>query len=537
MASLIRSAIRELKNTVLEYDPIEISVREATSNEPSSASYTSMMECANATYSYENYPKMFNMLWKRITDYSQIRHVQKALFLIEFLLKHGNERFISDVRQRSDDISKLRAYKYIEEDRDIAGDVRKKAAAVFAFLMDDARLKEERDQAKLTHSYVPKSQHGINNSTSTRKPVSSAKPKIVIKPKVEEEEEEVEVKPKKKSTKKVESEEDEPVKVKKDDKKKKSEPVVEEKPKKKAPKKEVEEDDDFDFAHTAPVVVKDPSRNRATSTIPAPTASSNLSRGRSATESANKKPEVYDEFDFLSNPNMNSSKKPKVIAEDEIDFLSDQVSSSNNNSNSNQDWASAFTIPMSATANVTNAKIVNTKKDVVGTFTFDAEVESTPDDLWNKHSNLIVDNKKNAKSVAPVKAKTIRELQQEQSGDYFDTIAKSPVKPNSNPAPQQQQVVPETIGYDAYGLPILASSSNSFGVAPPKQQQQLPQKSVQNFYGNNNMQPGYGINSQPGYGINNNYAAANNNMFAMQQNNNAKKNNSAPDPFANITWK
>ena len=50
------------------------------------------------------------------------QHVLQALFLIEFLLKTANERFIADVRERSDDISKLRAYKYIEEERDIAGD-------------------------------------------------------------------------------------------------------------------------------------------------------------------------------------------------------------------------------------------------------------------------------------------------------------------------------------------------------------------------------------------------------------------------------
>jgi hypothetical protein len=46
----------------------------------------------------------------------------QALFLIEYLLRHANDRFIADARDRSDDIAKLRSYRYIEDDRDIAGD-------------------------------------------------------------------------------------------------------------------------------------------------------------------------------------------------------------------------------------------------------------------------------------------------------------------------------------------------------------------------------------------------------------------------------
>lgn len=79
------------------------------------------------------------MLWKRVVDYSQIRHVQKvppsllapslalifysqALFLIEYLLRYGADRFVLDAKNRSDDIGKLKSYRYIEENRDIAGD-------------------------------------------------------------------------------------------------------------------------------------------------------------------------------------------------------------------------------------------------------------------------------------------------------------------------------------------------------------------------------------------------------------------------------
>jgi hypothetical protein len=70
----------------------------------------------------DEYPRMFTMLWKRLQDYAQIRHVQKALFVIEFCLRHGADRFVADVRDRADSIGKLRSYRYIEDEREIGGD-------------------------------------------------------------------------------------------------------------------------------------------------------------------------------------------------------------------------------------------------------------------------------------------------------------------------------------------------------------------------------------------------------------------------------
>lgn len=137
-----------------------------------------MGEIARATHNYNEYPKLFQMLWKRLTDVEHVMHVQKALILCEYLLRqsgqrsegqcraareqlamivrqalsshqqqpaskrrsddlrsapssrdlcgssvcvlgprsgHGSERFVSDARRRSRDIAALVKYKHYDE--------------------------------------------------------------------------------------------------------------------------------------------------------------------------------------------------------------------------------------------------------------------------------------------------------------------------------------------------------------------------------------------------------------------------------------
>jgi len=143
----VRSLVREVKN--LSYDPIEIKVREATSNDPWGATSTLMAEIAQSTYNYRMYSKCFAMIWKRITDVEHILHVQKALILVDYLVRNGHDRFVADAKKRARDILRLKKYKYYNKDHeDIASDVRVKAGLVHDLLMNDARLTEERQKAE-----------------------------------------------------------------------------------------------------------------------------------------------------------------------------------------------------------------------------------------------------------------------------------------------------------------------------------------------------------------------------------------------------
>jgi len=113
-----------------------------------------MARIAREAESPANYHMMFTTLWKRLTDYQHIKHVLKALVLIDYLLKHCHERFVSDVRLRADVIRRLKHYKYFEDGRDIGSEVRHKAQAVMALLENKELLQKERRIARETEGKI-----------------------------------------------------------------------------------------------------------------------------------------------------------------------------------------------------------------------------------------------------------------------------------------------------------------------------------------------------------------------------------------------
>src|SRR5689334_3398719 len=98
MAVNLKTAIRAVKNSVMNYDDSEVRVREATSNDAWGASSSLMMQIAEDTHHRYRYKSTIDMVSKRLTDYQHLNHVLKSLMLIEFLLKHGDERFVQDMQ-------------------------------------------------------------------------------------------------------------------------------------------------------------------------------------------------------------------------------------------------------------------------------------------------------------------------------------------------------------------------------------------------------------------------------------------------------
>lgn len=169
--------LRDLKNQT--YEPIEVKVREATSSDPWAAQPLLMQEIADATHDYAQYPKLFQILWKRLRDYQIHMHVQKALLLTEHLVRNGSDRFIRDARARADDVSKLRRYKYYNKDNeDIAADVRKKAKEVHEMLTNDDKLKAERERSSQLRASDVKGSHisskDYRQSESSSTPATAA---------------------------------------------------------------------------------------------------------------------------------------------------------------------------------------------------------------------------------------------------------------------------------------------------------------------------------------------------------------------------
>lgn len=150
----VRKLFREAKNKWNEYSEVQVMVRSATSNDPWGPESSLMAKIARESESPANYHMMFTTLWKRVTDYQHLKHVLKALILVEYLLRHGHDRFISDVKLRSDVIRRLKHYKYFKDGRDIGTEVRNKAVTIMTLLEDKELLKKERDVARRTEGKI-----------------------------------------------------------------------------------------------------------------------------------------------------------------------------------------------------------------------------------------------------------------------------------------------------------------------------------------------------------------------------------------------
>ena len=81
----MRSLVRGVKNK--QFDEVEILVREATSNSKDNASPAVVEKILKASLDAFQYTKLFNMLWKRITDVDYPRHVLKGLVLVDYLVR------------------------------------------------------------------------------------------------------------------------------------------------------------------------------------------------------------------------------------------------------------------------------------------------------------------------------------------------------------------------------------------------------------------------------------------------------------------
>eukprot|EP00455_Lapot_gusevi_P004098 TRINITY_DN1168_c0_g1_i3.p1 TRINITY_DN1168_c0_g1~~TRINITY_DN1168_c0_g1_i3.p1 ORF type:complete len:559 (+),score=138.22 TRINITY_DN1168_c0_g1_i3:142-1818(+) len=471
--SILRSAMRSLKNTVLQYDDIEVLVREATSNDPWPCPHHLMLDIANATFSYDRYPKMFNLLWKRLTDYSQIRHVMKALFLIEFLLKHGNEKFIVDVKERVDDIVRLQTYKYIEDDRDIAGDVRQKAAGLARLLNDSAKLEQlreatkqqkEKNRSSFSNAAVRQTYDDDLGNQEDGDPFSNEEEpparKPASKPSADAARRPSSAGLKKKPAAAAKPEPEEPAPAKKAAKPKAA-PVESAKSSKGVSKKaKPVEEDPFENPEVEEPPAK-PQPQKAVKKAAQPAA-----RPQAAA------PAEADLFNFEAEP-------PAV------DFLTDQPVATG-------DWTQAFAQAHSATAPAASSKssapvaASKSSSNNNATWSFDApaeefdvdfseetqateQAEKKNDDLWDLAQDLIQGNKPKP-SAKPIKqGPSIKEIKQQQQSSQLPSDMFLDLNPTPAPARPKSPAVAPNQPTDAYGFPIVSNVAKPVPImsAPP----------------------------------------------------------------------
>uniref|UniRef100_A0A3P8SW50 Clathrin interactor 1a n=1 Tax=Amphiprion percula TaxID=161767 RepID=A0A3P8SW50_AMPPE len=147
----VRELVDKATNVVMNYSEVESKVREATNDDPWGPSGQQMSEIARATFMYEQFPEVMNMLWARMLrdNKKNWRRVYKSLLLLAHLIRNGSERVVTSAREHLYDLRSLETYHFVDEHgKDQGVNVRQKVKELVEFVQDDDRLREERKKAK-----------------------------------------------------------------------------------------------------------------------------------------------------------------------------------------------------------------------------------------------------------------------------------------------------------------------------------------------------------------------------------------------------
>ncbi|XP_075458318.1 clathrin interactor 1 isoform X2 [Ascaphus truei] len=147
----VRELVDKATNVVMNYSEIESKVREATNDDPWGPSGHVMGDIAKATFMYEQFPELMNMLWTRMLkdNKKNWRRVYKSLLLLAYLIRNGSERVVTSGREHIYDLRSLENYHFVDENgKDQGVNIRQKVKEMVEFVQDDDRLREERKKAK-----------------------------------------------------------------------------------------------------------------------------------------------------------------------------------------------------------------------------------------------------------------------------------------------------------------------------------------------------------------------------------------------------
>ena len=110
-----------------------------------------MQEIASCTFTYEAFPEVMGMLWKRMLhdERTNWRRIYKSLLLLDYLIKNGSERVVTSAREHVYDLRSLENYTHVDQNgKDQGINIRHKVTDMLEFVQDDDRLREERKKAK-----------------------------------------------------------------------------------------------------------------------------------------------------------------------------------------------------------------------------------------------------------------------------------------------------------------------------------------------------------------------------------------------------
>lgn len=142
--------VDKMTNVVMNYSDVESKVREATNDETWGPHGSLMQEIAKYTFTYEHYPEVMSMLWKRMFESKKNwRRTYKSLLLLNYLIRNGSDRVVTSSREHLYDMKALEDYSCRDDSgKDQGVNVRQKAKEIQNFLQDEERLREARKLSK-----------------------------------------------------------------------------------------------------------------------------------------------------------------------------------------------------------------------------------------------------------------------------------------------------------------------------------------------------------------------------------------------------
>lgn len=167
----IREIQDKVTNVVMNYTVVESKVREATNDDQWGPHGSIMSELAKYTFTYEHFPEVMGMLWKRMLYENKYwRRIYKCLLLLNYLILNGSERVITSARDHLHDMRQLENFQHVDEaGKDQGLNIRHKVKEILEVIQDDQRLRDERKRAKTNKDkYVGMASNTIEDNFNSK---------------------------------------------------------------------------------------------------------------------------------------------------------------------------------------------------------------------------------------------------------------------------------------------------------------------------------------------------------------------------------
>ena len=155
------------KYTVTNKTDAEKTALEATNDDKWGPANTQMQEICRMCNNYKDCEDIKRIIWERLGDIENVRHVQKSLLLLEYLIRNGPESFRSDTRAMSGQLQSLTYLRNndVGEAAALEAVIRKKSEDILNLVNDNDLYRMEREKAqKLKSSLTSVTNDGFGSS-------------------------------------------------------------------------------------------------------------------------------------------------------------------------------------------------------------------------------------------------------------------------------------------------------------------------------------------------------------------------------------